>query len=73
MREDSLQFVDYWSVDFHYDGAVFRPQSYMTRSKAGLETECAGAGNGRIAVRVVDIFGNSSLRVAAVSNDVLRR
>jgi hypothetical protein len=64
LREDSLQFVDYWSVDFHYDGALFKPQAHMARGRDGIGRECAclAEGSARIAARVVDIFGNSGFR-----------
>ena len=65
LRHDSLQFVDYWSVDFCYDGVVFRPRKVMCRDRSGLDVSCGALskGTGPVAVRVVDIFGNSSLKV----------
>jgi DNA modification methylase len=64
LREDSLLFVDYWSVDFRYDGAVFRPQLCLCRDNIGIETSCESLlhGKWRVAVRVVDIFGNVGFR-----------
>ncbi|MFH0872723.1 MAG: DNA methyltransferase [bacterium] len=57
-------YIDYWAVDFDYQGEVFhsRWQSFRTRSHRRLETKCShqyqGEGNHRILVKVVDIFGN---------------
>jgi hypothetical protein len=64
LREDSLSFVDYWSVDFRYDGVVFRPQISLCRDNNGIETSCESlrSGESRVAVRVVDIFGNAGFR-----------
>jgi hypothetical protein len=65
MKSDSLRVVDYWSVDFHYDGKTFRPQAAMARDGGGVAASASrllGA-HGPVAVRVVDIFGNDSFRV----------
>jgi hypothetical protein len=48
-------------VDFEYDGAVFRPQAVFCRDGRGIGAFCERllGGVGRIAVRVVDVFGNA--------------
>jgi DNA modification methylase len=68
LREDSMQFVAYWSVDFRYDGICFRPQASLCREKDTLESACARllAVAGPVAVRVADIFGNRSMRLLEV-------
>ncbi|MGI6730934.1 MAG: DNA methyltransferase [Anaerovoracaceae bacterium] len=62
MEEDSLQFIDYWSVDTNYQGDEFKPQFLFSRDNGGIQQSCQVPMNqsGQIAVRVVDIFGNSS-------------
>ncbi|MDR2356396.1 MAG: site-specific DNA-methyltransferase [Clostridiales Family XIII bacterium] len=64
LRADSLRLVDYWSVDFHYDGKLFRPQISLCRGNDGITDRCERLLGGavRIAIRLVDIFGNESFR-----------
>jgi DNA modification methylase len=64
LRADSLRLVDYWSADFHYDGKLFKPQICLCRDGGGIADRCERllAGEARIAIRVVDIFGNESFR-----------
>lgn len=64
-KKESLQLVDYWSVDFDYDGKVHRPQMTFSRKKGGMETSCHKLGDsfGDVSIRVVDVFGNSTLKV----------
>jgi DNA modification methylase len=69
LRADPLALVDYWSVDFHYDGEYFRPQICVCRDKGGIEDRCEQLirGNARVAIRVVDIFGNAGFRELGAS------
>jgi DNA modification methylase len=62
LQRDSLSLVDYWSADFRYDGQTFKPQLTLCRDAGGIadRCECLLADPGRVAVRVVDIFGNAS-------------
>jgi DNA modification methylase len=64
LRADPLRLVDYWSVDFRYDGKLFRPQICLCRDNSGIADRCEHLlhGNPRVAVRVVDIFGNERFR-----------
>lgn len=64
LNEDPLLLADYWSVDFSYDGMVFKPQTTVCRDGVGIATRCERLlrGDARVAVRVVDIFGNASFR-----------
>jgi DNA modification methylase len=64
LRADSLRLVDYWSVDFRYDGTSFRPQICLCRDNGGIADRCERllGGDVRIAIRVVDIFGNERFR-----------
>ena len=63
-KNDPLQLVEYWSVDFNYDGRIFRPE--MIFSKKGSETPAvcekitAAGKNMSICVKTVDVLGNSS-------------
>ncbi|MDR2131870.1 MAG: site-specific DNA-methyltransferase [Clostridiales Family XIII bacterium] len=64
LREDPLLLVDYWSADFSYDGELFRPRICLCRDAGGIVDRCESLlqGEPRVAVRVVDIFGNESFR-----------
>lgn len=75
-REYPLQFIEYWGVDFNYDGDVFRPEMIFSKEKGRLVTKCeklvpvaplVEAGNGRaagrICVKTVDVFGNYTMNI----------
>jgi DNA modification methylase len=64
LNEDPLLLADYWSVDFTYDGKFFKPQTTVCRDSGGIAARCERLlrGDARVAVRVVDIFGNASFR-----------
>ena len=60
-------WIDYWSVDFEYDGNVFvnQWQSYRTRRERSLNLmsdphEYEESGHKSILVKVIDIFGNDT-------------
>lgn len=60
---DSMQLVEYWSVDFDFGGgeAVYRPEQVFAKEKVGMETCCrklipAGF-TGRLKIKAVDVFG----------------
>ena len=66
--------VDYWAVDWNYDGQVFRNdwQAFRTKKNRKLVTTAehtytGGKGERTIAVKVTDIFGNDGLRVFKVT------
>lgn len=64
-KKDSLSLIDYWSVDFHWDGRVHRPELVLPMAGAKERTpshQRIGEQFGRISVRVVDIFGNETYR-----------
>lgn len=65
LKEDPLQLVACWSVDYHYDGQVSRPQIYHCKKKDAIQAECEiiGEAFGPVALRVWDIFGNSAFSV----------
>lgn len=59
LDEDSLSFIDYWSVDFNYDGNKHSPQKVIIRQKDQLEVIVEGICNtGLINISCVDLFGN---------------
>jgi len=65
--------IDYWAVDFDYDHEVFhnRWQAYRTRQEPKLATqsdwhEYAEPGQHAIVVKIIDIFGNDTTKLAEV-------
>jgi len=56
--EDSLSLIDYWSVDFNYDGKVHKPEMILLSSE-GKQYECEKLGSdfNYINIHVVDVFG----------------
>jgi adenine-specific DNA-methyltransferase len=65
--------IDYWSVDWDYDGTTFRNQwqSYRTKSNPKVEL-CANhtykeEGKYKIMVKVVDVFGNDTNKIVEVA------
>ena len=66
-------WIDYWAVDFEYDGDVFHNQwqAYRTRKEPKLDLTSgahtyASAGKRQILVKVVDIFGNDTTALLEV-------
>ncbi|MEO8967313.1 MAG: site-specific DNA-methyltransferase [Solirubrobacteraceae bacterium] len=65
--------IDYWSVDFDFSDEVFHNewQAYRTRESPALATqsdwhEYRAAGRYAIVVKVIDIFGNDTTKLAEV-------
>ncbi|MGF6376235.1 site-specific DNA-methyltransferase (adenine-specific) [Clostridiales Family XIII bacterium PM5-7] len=60
MKDNPLQLIEYWSVDFNCRDTVHRPELIFMRNKGDLETSCQKIVKGEtvIGVKVVDIFGN---------------
>lgn len=65
--------IDYWSVDFDHSDEVFHNQwqAYRTRETPALLTqsdwhEYPGAGTYSIVVKIIDIFGNDTTKLAEV-------
>jgi adenine specific DNA methylase Mod len=65
VKEDSLQLVDYWSIDFDYDLIAFQPKLSFCKGNEGIPLSCEWlAGKfSNIAIRCIDIFGNSTFQV----------
>ena len=67
-------WIDYWSVDFAYDGETFvnQWQAYRTRRDPNLALrsdphEYAQPGDWRVVVKVIDIFGNDTTHELTVA------
>jgi hypothetical protein len=65
--------IDYWSVDFNFSDEVFHNQwqAYRTREKPALATqsdwhEYPKPGSYAIVVKIIDIFGNDTTKLAEV-------
>jgi hypothetical protein len=65
--------IDYWSVDFDHKDDTFHNQwqAYRTRSAPKLATESSwhqypGPGRYAIVVKIIDIFGNDTTKLAEV-------
>jgi SAM-dependent methyltransferase len=65
--------IDYWSVDFDFSDEVFHNQwqAYRTRENPALATqsnwhEYPKAGRYAIVVKIIDIFGNDTTKLAEV-------
>ncbi len=71
LSEHSLQFIDYWSVMFNYDGKEYKPERYFTKGKNKnmIEDEWKKADIVgldeivNVAVRAIDIFGNNTFQI----------
>lgn len=64
-KNDPLQLVEYWSVDFDYDGRIFRPEMIFSKKGSEIVAVCekiiAADKDISICVKTVDVFGNSNL------------
>jgi DNA modification methylase len=76
VRESIKQWsdlIDYWSVDFDFSDEIFHNQwqSYRTRENPALATqsdwhEYPGPGTYAVVVKIIDIFGNDTTKLAEV-------
>ncbi len=71
---DWKALIDYWAVDWDYNGEWFRNdwQSFRTRKEKAIATQAGHdypgeKGDKRIAVKVTDIFGNDGLKVIRIT------
>ena len=67
-EEYPLQFIEYWSVDFDFDGRVFRPEMIFSREKGTLTRVCekllpVSCPDRSICIKTVDVFGNYTMNV----------
>ena len=66
LRQDSLALVDYWSVDFGAGtGAHVPEQIFHIGKDRGAVCEKIGDGFESVGLRVVDVFGNSTVQRVA--------
>ena len=67
-----MDWVDYWAIDYDYDGAVFKNswQSFRTRQDRSLLLEAPPHACPKhahtIAVMVIDIFANETLSMVQI-------
>lgn len=71
--ESWSDLIDYWSVDFEFDDQAFHNQwqVYRTKDEPNLATssdwhEYAGPGRYTVVVKIIDIFGNDTTKLAEV-------
>ena len=71
--ENWSDLIDYWSVDFDHSDETFHNQwqAYRTREQSTLATqsdwhEYPASGRYAIAVKIIDIFGNDTTKLAEV-------
>ncbi len=71
--ESWSDLIDYWSVDFDFSDEVFHNQwqAYRTRDEPSLATQSdwhayPEAGRYAIVVKIIDIFGNDTTKLAEV-------
>ena len=67
-------WIDYWSIDFEFDGETFvnQWQAYRTRGNPKLTLasdphQYDGPGERRVVVKVIDIFGNDTTHELSVA------
>ncbi len=63
--EDSLELIDYWSIDFSYDETNYIPTYVFCKGEGDYKTHCKWDGHHgeRIGIRCFDVFGNCSFQV----------
>ena len=65
LKENPLSLVDYWSVDFDFDGKIFKPDVFLARDRGKVipvncEKLCPKNKIRRICIRIVDVLGNET-------------
>lgn len=64
IKADPLRLIDYWSIDFSFDGEVHSPDIILFSSRdKNYGYEKIGSSFDRISIQVVDVFGNSTFLV----------
>src|SRR4051812_42414490 len=65
--------IDYWSVDYDFTDDIFHNQwqAYRTRENSVLATQSAwheypGPGRYSIVIKIIDVFGNDTTKLAEV-------
>jgi len=61
LKIDPLCLIDYWSVDFNFDGKVHKPGLIFFAGKDKIfKCEKIGTSFDRISVHIADVFGNNT-------------
>ncbi|MFV0516904.1 MAG: DNA methyltransferase [Aminipila sp.] len=64
LEKDSLSLIDYWSLDFNFDGINHRPQIIHLREKGTIEMQGElTSQTGVISMLCVDVLGNTSKKL----------
>jgi len=65
VKTDPMQLVDYWSIDFDYDGIAFKPKLFFCKKNDEIQASCEHLAKefGDIGIRCIDIFGNSTFQI----------
>lgn len=65
IKKDSLQLIEYWSVDYNYDGKIHRPEAMFVKTKGKIITFCEKLvkDENSISIKIVDVFGNCIYKV----------
>jgi DNA modification methylase len=74
VKENFAVLIDYWAVDWNYDGATFRSMSQAIRGNGKkakvvpteLSEKLAAGRKQTVSVRVVDVFGNDAAATVEV-------
>ncbi len=71
--EDYSDYIDYWAIDYDYNGKEFRPDwySFKTRKRRSMNLksthEYESSGTHFILIKIVDIFGNEYIRKSNIT------
>ncbi len=71
--KDYSDYIDYWTIDYDYNGKEFRPEwfSFKTRKRRSIELtsthEYGASGEPTILIKIVDIFGNDYIRESNIT------
>jgi len=72
-RKDPLQMIEYWSVDFNYDGIIHTPQFVFTKENHSLEKTCRQLVDSNVAAggcRTAEITDTGGHRISIRAVDV---
>lgn len=74
LKKNFSNIIDYWTIDWDYDGDVFRSNWQAIKERKGsepiqimAETSLKRGKKYKIAVRVVDIFGNDAFGIKDIT------
>jgi site-specific DNA-methyltransferase (adenine-specific) len=72
IKNDSLQLVDYWSIDFDYDGIEYIPDLFFCKNGPAIPFSCrrTAAEFHKIGIMVIDVFGNRSFTVIDLEGEL---